>query len=638
MAHGCEVPGRIDDMPAEAALNQRSALHVVLVSMPFMDIHRPSIQLGLLKSLTAGRGFPVRTLHANLDFAVQIGMDYYELLCQHRGPMVGDWLFSLAAFPGTAPDPDAHMIDDLADELAHLGESPEEMREKLLRIRNIDVPAYLDALIHTLPWEDATVVGFTSTFQQNAASFALARRLKQQYPHIVTVFGGANFDDEMGPELVRTIDCIDIAVLGEGDETFPRLVSALAAGDDLDAVPGLARRLDGHVKVTPSLSMTARLDDLPAPDYEEYFQHAEDLGVLPRVGRRNVWLPIETARGCWWGAKHHCTFCGLNGTAMSFRSKSPERVLDELASQAKRYRSFRFEAVDNIMDMTYLAKLFPVLVQDEAGYEIFYEVKASLRREQLKLMAQAGVTEIQPGIESLSTNVLRLMRKGTRAIQNVNLLRWAEYYGMHADWNLLWGFPGETEQDYTEQATAIPHLFHLRPPSSASRIWLERFSPLFTERDTFQLRHRTPERSYRYIYPGDVDLDRVAYFFDYDLKNGLPDSAYAGVRRATADWSSAWRADRSPELKYWSAPHFLQIYDERTQGQEGTYTFEDTLADLYLACSNRPTTAAAVRQELDLHLPAEAIQEIFEEFGKRGLMFLDGQFALALALPAIKAR
>ncbi len=625
-------------MPAEAALNQRSALHVVLVSMPFMDIHRPSIQLGLLKSLTAGRGFPVRTLHANLDFAVQIGMDYYELLCQHRGPMVGDWLFSLAAFPGTAPDPDAHMIDDLADELAHLGESPEEMREKLLRIRNIDVPAYLDALIHTLPWEDATVVGFTSTFQQNAASFALARRLKQQYPHIVTVFGGANFDDEMGPELVRTIDCIDIAVLGEGDETFPRLVSALAAGDDLDAVPGLARRLDGHVKVTPSLSMTARLDDLPAPDYEEYFQHAEDLGVLPRVGRRNVWLPIETARGCWWGAKHHCTFCGLNGTAMSFRSKSPERVLDELASQAKRYRSFRFEAVDNIMDMTYLAKLFPVLVQDEAGYEIFYEVKASLRREQLKLMAQAGVTEIQPGIESLSTNVLRLMRKGTRAIQNVNLLRWAEYYGMHADWNLLWGFPGETEQDYTEQATAIPHLFHLRPPSSASRIWLERFSPLFTERDTFQLRHRTPERSYRYIYPGDVDLDRVAYFFDYDLKNGLPDSAYADVRRATADWSSAWRADRSPELKYWSAPHFLQIYDERTQGQEGTYTFEDTLADLYLACSNRPTTAAAVRQELDLHLPAEAIQEIFEEFGNRGLMFLDGQFALALALPAIKAR
>jgi ribosomal peptide maturation radical SAM protein 1 len=633
-----EASGRIYDMPVEATLDQHSALHVVLVSMPFMDVHRPSIQLGLLKSLAAGWGFPVRTLHANLDFAVRIGMDYYELLCQHRGPMVGDWLFSLAAFPGTAPDPDAHMIDDLVDELSHLGERSEEVREKLLRIRSIDVPAYLDTLIDTFPWEGATVVGFSSTFQQNAASFALARLLKEQHPHIVTVFGGANFDDEMGPELVRTINCIDIAVIGEGDETFPRLLNALAAGADLNAVPGLARRLDGHVKVTPRSSTTARLDDLPAPDYEEYFQHAEDLGILPRVGHRNVWLPIETARGCWWGAKHHCTFCGLNGTAMSFRSKSPERVLDELASQAKRYQSFRFEAVDNIMDMTYLTKLFPVLVQNDAGYEIFYEVKATLRREQLKLMAQAGVTEIQPGIESLSTNVLRLMRKGTRAIQNVNLLRWAEYYDIYVDWNLLWGFPGETVQDYTEQATAIPHLFHLRPPSSANRIWLERFSPLFTEHDTFRLRHRTPERSYRYIYPGAVDLERVAYFFDYDLTDGLHDSAYEGVRRATADWSNAWQADGPPVLKYWSAPHFIQIYDERLPGQEGTYTFEDTLADLYLACTNRPTTAAAVRQELDLRLPVEAIQEIFEEFRGRGLMFLDGQFTLALALPAIKAR
>jgi ribosomal peptide maturation radical SAM protein 1 len=629
---------QIDDMSAMVTPDQRSALPVVLVSMPFMETHRPSIQLGLLKTLAAKRGFDVRTLHANLDFAALIGLDCYDLLCQYRGPMVGEWLFSLEAFPDTAPDSDAHMIDEIADELSYFGLSTEELREKLSRIRGIDVPAYLDSLVGTFPWEEVAIVGFTSTFQQNTASFALARRLKQRHPRIVTIFGGANFDSEMGPELVRAVEWIDVAVIGEGDETFPRLLSALAAGAHLDTVPGLAYRRDGHVAVTPPRSAPVPLDDLPAPDYEEYFQRAEDLGILPRVGHRNVWLPIETARGCWWGAKHHCTFCGLNGTAMSFRSKSPERVLDELASQAKRYRSFRFEAVDNIMDTAYLTKLFPILVENETGYEIFYEVKANLRREQLRLMAQAGVTHIQPGIESLSSNVLHLMRKGIRAIQNVNLLRWAQYYDIHVDWNLLWGFPGDTERDYTEQATAIPHLLHLPPPSSTNRIRLERFSPLFTEHDVFRLRYRTPERSYRYVYPQDVDLERVAYFFDYDLNGGLPDSAYAGIRRAAADWSNAWRTEKPPVLKYWSAPHYVQIYDERKQGQGGTYTFEGTLADLYLACSNRPTTADAVRRELDLHLPAEAIHELFEEFGKHGLMLLDGQFALALAVPAIKAR
>ena len=117
-------------------------------------------------------------------------------------------------------------------------------------------------------------------------------------------------------------------------------------------------------------------------------------------------------------------------------------------------------------------------------------------------MAQAGITHIQPGIESLSSNVLRLMRKGVRAIQNVNLLRWAQYYDIRVDWNLLWGFPGETEQDYIEQVAVIPTCFTCRRRSGANRIWLERFSPLFTEDDTFQLTPPAPEHSYRYIYPG----------------------------------------------------------------------------------------------------------------------------------------
>jgi hypothetical protein len=226
------------------------------------------------------------------------------------------------------------------------------------------------------------------------------------------------------------------------------------------------------------------------------------------------------------------------------------------------------------------------------------------------------------------------MRKGVRAGQNVNLLRWAHYYGITVEWNLLWGFPGETEQDYANQAAVIPHLRHLPPPGNSARIWLERFSPLFTE----PLRRRSPERSYAYVYPAGVDLERVAYFFDYELDGGLPDGAYAGVRRAAADWSAAWRDGAPPVLKYWSAPGFVEIYDGRRPDEGGSYTLEDTLADLYLACITRPTTAAAVQRQLGLTLSAEAIHEVFAEFRDRGLMFLDGPFAVALALPAVKMR
>lgn len=601
--------------------------------MPFMMADRPSIQLGLLKAIAAGHGYDVRTLHANLDFAHRIGVEHYRSLCERRGHMIGDWLFSVAAFGDAAPDPDGALLDDFAADLGNRCDAVGEGRELLLRTRHRDVPAYLDDLVRAFAWDEVRVVGFTCTFQQNAASFALARRLKREFPRLVTVFGGANFEDEMGIEYVRRVDCIDYAVIGEGDVAFPELLDALATGADPGAVPGVARRTAGTVSATPARPPYGDLDESPPPDYDEYFARAEALGLQPRVGHRTIRIPFESARGCWWGAKHHCTFCGLNGSSMRFRAKSPQRVAAELATQARRYRSFRFEAVDNIMDTAYLTGLFPELAASGTTYDIFYEVKANLSREQLKLLRQGGVTHLQPGLESLSTRVLGLMRKGVRAGQNVNVLRWGQYYGITISWNMLWGFPGESADDYREQAAVVPQLVHLRPPVGAGPVWLERFSPLFTQPDS-GVRVGGPEHGYRYVYPGSFDLGKVAYFFEYELADPLPDDAYAGVRQAIDDWKSAWQRATPPTLTYFSAPGFLQIYDGRHPGAEGTYTFEGDLAEIYLVCVDRPIGAGAVRERLDRRLSLEAVQEAFAGFAERGLMLLDGSNALALALPS----
>jgi ribosomal peptide maturation radical SAM protein 1 len=610
-----------------ATAEQRAAWPVVLVSMPFMEVYRPSIQIALLKAIGAEHGFPVRTLHAHLDFAAAVGVDLYQQLSEHRGLMLGEWMFSVEAFGAAAPDPRARRATELAGT---------QLAGRLTRIRQETVPAYLDALVDTYDWSAVRVVGFSSTFQQNTASIALARRLKRRWPHLLTLFGGANFEGEMGLEYVRSVDTVDLAVIGEGDRAFPQLLEALAAGADLDRVPGLARRVGDHVEATPAAPPTEQLDHLPSPDYAEYFTRAETLGLVTAADRQEIGIPIETARGCWWGAKHHCTFCGLNGETMRFRSKSAERVLAELAQQACAYGSFRFDAVDNILDMRYLSTLVPRLT--DFDFDVFYEVKANLSRAQLRSLAQAGVGRIQPGIESLSSRVLTLMRKGVRAAQNVNLLRWAHYYGMAVEWNLLWGFPGETEEDYAEQAAVIPDLVHLRPPASGGRIWLERFSPLFSEADAADMRFRAPEHSYRYVYPDTVDLDRAAYFFEYSWEEPLPDTAYDGVRDAIAQWTAAWQTDRTPSLTYRAAPGLVHVYDSRHPGREGTYTFRGVLAHIYLACTDRPVTAAAVRRDLPPALPDDCVEQAFHEFRRRGLMFLDGNLGLALALPAVRGR
>jgi ribosomal peptide maturation radical SAM protein 1 len=608
----------------------RATWPTVIVSMPFQHVDRPSIQLGLLKAIGEAEGFSVRTLHANLDFAVRIGVEFYALLAENRGRQIGDWLFSVEAFGAAAPDPEGHFLQEFGAELSYLDDSVVSARDRLLAVREHDVPAFLDAIADELA--GARLVGFSSTYQQNTASFALAHRLKRRYPETRTVFGGANFDGEMGPELVRSIDCVDFAVTGEADSAFPALLGALTAGTDPSSIPGLSRRDGNRVVSTPPAAPRAQLDDLPAPDYGEYFDRSARLG-LPTD---HVTIPYESARGCWWGAKHHCTFCGLNGTTMQFRAKSPANVLDELDRQAARYRSFRFNAVDNILDPSYLRKLFPAIVEGRRDYQIFYEVKANLTRLQLKGLAEAGVSQLQPGLESLSSHVLRLMDKGVRAAQNVNLLRWARYYGISVGWNIIWGFPGETAEDYATQAGAIPHLTHLQPPVSADQVWLERFSPMFTQPARFPMRRREPEPSYRYVYPATVDLKRIAYFFEYEPEEALDPSTYVALRDAVARWCDAWEAETPPMLVYRSAPGFLQIYDGRHPDHQGTYTFRDTVAAIYVACVDRPRTALGVHRELGV--PVTTVVGAFRRFGERGLMFLDGDLAVALALPATPGR
>src|SRR5262249_21046555 len=146
--------------------------------------------------------------------------------------------------------------------------------------------------------------------------------------------------------------------------------------------------------------------------------------------------------------KQHCTFCGLNGSGMAFRSRPPAVVQQELTAAVRRQRTLDVLTVDNIMDQRYFSTLLPALA--ETGWDLrpHYELKANLQPEQLETLRRAGVWHVQPGIESLSSRVLGLMRKGITGCRNVETLREGAEQGLTVAWNWLYGFPGETAADY----------------------------------------------------------------------------------------------------------------------------------------------------------------------------------------------
>ncbi len=623
---------------AEPTASQRAACTVALINMPFVSIYQPSLQLGLLKSLATGAGFSTETFYFNLEFSQLMGSRAYEQMAHHRGRMFGDWLFSVAAFGDEAPDSNGEMLDRFSDETDALLADLKFTREQLISIRNNDVPSFIDSMLETVDWGKFRVVGFTSTFQQNAASFALAWRIKRRFPSALIIFGGANFEGEMGRELMTRLDFIDFAFDGESDESFPEFLKTLAAGGDPAEVAGVVAS-SRHASNFPKAASRSRppvdqLDRLPIPDFGDYFDRALSLGVISEESRRLVSLPFESSRGCWWGQKHHCTFCGLNGSTIGFRSKSSSRVRHELASLAKSYGSLRFEAVDNILDMKYFTDLLPELQEEGFNYQFFYEVKSNLTREKVKALRDSGVVHVQPGIESLDSRVLKLMRKGITGLQNVNMLRWGLYYGIDIAWNIIWGFPGEEAVFYEEQLETMRKLRHLQPPTSTSRIWMERYSPLFSDRDSFVAKFVRAEESYSYVYPAGIDLNRVAYFFDYEMEDSLPDETYEPIRDEVRAWQESWRQSVKPSLLFWSSPGQILIDDFRDHENKRSYKFYDDSAEIYRVCSDRPINARQVKKALSLSRPVEEIEEVLFEFERRGLLLCENGSFLSLALPA----
>jgi radical SAM superfamily enzyme YgiQ (UPF0313 family) len=154
-------------------------------------------------------------------------------------------------------------------------------------------------------------------------------------------------------------------------------------------------------------------------------------------------LPIENSRGCWWGAKHHCVFCGIRGEDMAFRAKSAERVLKTMAELRQRYGIDGFRFADYILPSRYFDTLLPDLVRLGRPYRLSSEMKANLSGERFTLLKEAGFHEVQLGIESFSSDVLRKMRKGVSAAQNVYDLVLGRRLGMRVLYNLLYGFPDD---------------------------------------------------------------------------------------------------------------------------------------------------------------------------------------------------
>jgi ribosomal peptide maturation radical SAM protein 1 len=629
---------------------------VLIANMPFSNLRWPNLGPSLLKAGLARRGIGCDIAYFNFDFAERVGLEDYNWIADDFAFVLGgERLFAKDYFDGPhaereeyrGPHAEREEYRKLADDEGYFRHvlkksdpriSDDEGRQYAALGRH--VAPFLQQCLDAVDWSRYPIVGFAATFQQTMPSLCLARRIKARRPETVIVFGGAACEGEMGIELLRQFPEIDYVFLGEADLTFPPVVQQILAGGPVELPPGVAgRKTLAEVgwaflpdRGSGGLATVRDMDGLPYPDFDDYFQR---LSTSPLSRQIEPLLFFETARGCWWGQKHHCVFCGLNGSSMTFRSKSAERAVDELRHLVDRYGVRRACAADNILDHRYFQTFLPRLIEARLGLKFVYELKTNLTRQQVQTLLAAGLGAAQLGVETLITPVLKIIDKGATGLQNLQTIKWLSEPGIEVKWNLLYGFAGEDPADYTWLLRLMPSLYHLAAPIAVGQVRPDRFSPFFRAPAAYGLTNLRPHGAFPYVYPFPQEvLARMAYYFEHDFADGRRPLDYAAaVVEAAETWQ---RLDGTVSFRQHDGPDgALVLHDTRPCAVSFQRRLNGPDREIYLFCDTGRSLEAIVRHAAE-HAAGSAdpaaIRRLLDGWVDDRLMAcLDGRY-LSLAL------
>lgn len=621
---------------------------IFLINMPFANLALPSIGLTQLKAVvdsTFRDKVSVEIVYLNQDFVRYMGvMKYVRQINESMGSHtsgIGDWFFRRSAFPNHTDNSEAYFR-------RYYPHGDEATREFLnfVNEKREGLDQFLDSQIEKYGMADAFAVGFTSMFSQTGACLAMAKRLKNINPNIITVMGGANCEAPMGKEIAKNVEQIDYVFSGPALKGFPELLKHCMNQefDQCNSISGVFTKQNcgpslplvkiGQCGTDRDFGEELDIDTKIKLDYRSFINTYLD--NFPKA-KHKLTLTFETSRGCWWGAKSHCTFCGLNGNSMAYRAMNPELALEQFTDLFDYAPEVLiFQSVDNILPKSYLKDVLPH-VETPRGATIFYEVKADLRDDEMRVLAKAKVKEIQPGIESMATSTLKLMRKGTTAFHNLALMKHCVNYDIKPSWNLLVGFPGERKEVYEKYVRDLPNLMHLYPPVGAFPVRFDRYSPYFNKAQEYGL-DLQPMDFYSYIYPfGKESIKNLAYYFvdtNITAEYSTTMIRWIGkIRERVNTWTAKWNGGAQslrPQLYFKQDGDAKIIYDSRFDKAVEHRLDPVTLQLLESAMTPRVTgTVPATLADVP-HLDIKKEEAKLDELG---LIFRDDNRYMSLVLP-----
>ncbi|HXE63011.1 MAG TPA: radical SAM protein [Bryobacteraceae bacterium] len=298
----------------------------------------------------------------------------------------------------------------------------------------------------------------------------VARAVKLRYPDKPVVLGG--WHPSLLPDQTLAADCVDIVVKGQGEDAFLEVVDRIRAGESVEGVAGVGYKDEsGRLQFNTSRALRP-IREMPPKAY-----HLADFDAYERVcGRR--WAMYTSSLAC----PYSCAYCTNEAVyGRKWNALDAEQVAGETTDLVSRYGLTLLWIVDDnfLVDRDRAVGIAEGVLR--RGVKFDWSIQAStnlvnrLTVEELKLLKRSGLSQVAQGADSGSRKVMHLMNKTFQKVETVYeaAARLTEA-GIRPSFNMIFGFPGEEEEDRRDSIRMIMEICRRYP---GAEFWTNIFTP-----------------------------------------------------------------------------------------------------------------------------------------------------------------
>ncbi|MBP7231919.1 MAG: radical SAM protein [Syntrophaceae bacterium] len=303
-----------------------------------------------------------------------------------------------------------------------------------------------DDLLPILKEFQPDICGISCLTMNAKNSLRISELIKKWNPKCYVTLGGPH--PTLMPDKALDSQFVDCCVVGEGEETTHRLISALENNKPYESIDGISYR-DGKNTVMNKRPPSLDIKHLPWPAYDlipvkKYFKSK----IPPHSGRvkYSEYMTVMSSRACPYG----CIYCH-NIFGKEFRAREPEEFVEEMVMLKKDYGVKEFHMIDDVFNLQRerVLKICELIRQKLPGIAIAFPNGLRtdlLDKDTLSALKQSGMYYFAAGIESGSPEIQKVIKKNLNHAKALQAIEDAARMGIIVHGFFMMGFPGETEE------------------------------------------------------------------------------------------------------------------------------------------------------------------------------------------------